>query len=65
MNNKIIANLEEQAQAIFKSWFIDFEPFQEGEFVESELGMIPEGWEVIELGDLFDFEKGKNPKMNH
>lgn len=50
VNNKIVDNLEEQAQAIFKSWFVDFEPFQDGNFVESELGMIPEGWEVGKLG---------------
>lgn len=52
INNKIISNLESQAQAIFKSWFVDFEPFQDGDFVESELGMIPEGWEVRELKDV-------------
>ena len=57
-NNKIIINLEAQAQAIFKSWFIDFEPFQDGEFVESELGLIPEGWEVIELGKLYELKSG-------
>lgn len=50
INNKIIKNLESQAQAIFKSWFVDFEPFQDGNFVESELGLIPEGWEVGKLG---------------
>lgn len=50
-NNAIIANLEAQAQAIFKSRFVDFEPFQDGQFVESELGMIPEGWEVGKLGN--------------
>lgn len=50
INNKIIENLEVQAQAIFKSWFVDFEPFQDGNFVESELGLIPEGWEVGKLG---------------
>lgn len=50
INNKIISNLESQAQAIFKSWFVDFEPFQDGNFVESELGMIPKGWEVGKLG---------------
>lgn len=61
-NNRIILNLEEQAQAIFKSWFIDFEPFQDGNFVDSELGEIPEGCEVISLGDLFEFCKGKKPK---
>lgn len=50
INNKIIENLEAQAQAIFKSWFVDFEPFQDRNFVESELGLIPEGWEVGKLG---------------
>lgn len=50
LNYKIIKKLESQAQAIFKSWFVDFEPFQDGNFVESELGLIPEGWEVGKLG---------------
>ncbi|MGO3018480.1 MAG: restriction endonuclease subunit S [Anaerococcus sp.] len=58
-NNAIISNLEEQAQAIFKSWFIDFEPFQDGNFVDSELGEIPEGWEVRKLGDFFPVVTGK------
>lgn len=62
LNNKINKNLEVQAQAIFKSWFIDFEPLKNGEFVESELGMIPKGWEVVKLGDKFNFVKGKVPK---
>ena len=51
-NNAIIANLEEQAQTIFKSWFVDFEPFQDGEFVESDLGDIPKGWSIESLGDI-------------
>lgn len=59
INNKIISNLESQAQAIFKSWFVDFEPFQDGNFVESELGMIPEGWEVKELGEFIPVKTGK------
>lgn len=58
INNKIISDLESQAQAIFKSWFVDFEPFQDGNFVESELGMIPEGWKVKELGEVADFSNG-------
>lgn len=62
INNKIIENLEAQAQAIFKSWFVDFEPFQDRDLVESELGLIPEGWEVVKFGDLFKFQKGKKPK---
>lgn len=54
LNNRINKNLEAQAQAIFKSWFVDFEPFRDGEFVDSELGPIPEGWRVEILGDLCD-----------
>lgn len=45
-NRKINENLEAQAQALFKSWFVDFEPFRDGPFVESELGPIPQGWRV-------------------
>lgn len=45
-------NLEQQAQALFKSWFVDFEPFKNGEFVDSELGMIPKGWRVVTLGEV-------------
>ena len=40
-------NLEEQAQALYKSWFVDFEPFKDGEFADSELGMIPKGWSIL------------------
>lgn len=65
LNNKIIANLEDQAQAIFKSWFIDFEPFQDGDFVESELGLIPEGWKASTTGKEFDIEYGKNLPTKH
>ena len=52
VNRRINDNLEQQAQALFKSWFVDFEPFKDGEFVESELGMIPKGWRVGTLGDI-------------
>lgn len=51
-NRKICANLEAQAQALFKHWFIDFAPFKDGKFVDSELGMIPEGWRVGKIQDL-------------
>lgn len=47
--SKINHNLEEQAKAIFKSWFVDFEPFQDGKFVDSELGQIPAGWQVADV----------------
>ena len=59
LNNKINADLEEMAQAIFKNWFVDFEPFKDGKFVDSELGMIPEGWKVGALGDFCNVFTGK------
>ncbi len=52
-------NLEQQAQALFKSWLVDFEPFRDQPFVESELGMIPEGWRVIELEETCTIRYGK------
>ena len=62
LNNKINAELEEMAQAIFKNWFVDFEPFKDGKFVESELGMIPEGWKVGTLFDIAEiFDKKRKP----
>jgi type I restriction enzyme S subunit len=45
-------NLEQQAQALYKSWFIDFEPFKSGEFVDSELGRIPDGWKISSLDSV-------------
>ena len=55
-------NLEQQAQALFKSWFVDFEPFRDQPFVESELGMIPEGWRVGTLFDVAEiFDKQRKP----
>lgn len=58
LNNKINADLEEMAQAVFKNWFVDFEPFKNGKFVDSELGMIPEGWKVGTIGDIVEFQNG-------
>lgn len=54
-------NLEEQAQALYKSWFVDFEPFKDGKFVESELGMIPEGWRVGQLSEICNIVGGGTP----
>ena len=61
LNKRINDNLEQQAQALFKSWFVDFEPFKDGKFVDSELGMIPEGWKVCAASDIFDINIGKTP----
>ena len=59
VNRRICENLEAQAQALFKHWFIDFAPFKDGKFVESELGMIPEGWRVGTLGEICSYSKKK------
>ena len=58
VNRRINEQLEELAQALFKSWFVDFEPFKDGEFVESELGMIPKGWKVGTLGEYCKVKSG-------
>ena len=54
-------NLEQQAQTLFKSWFVDFEPFRDQPFVESEVGMIPQGWRVGTLDELGDVVGGSTP----
>ena len=61
LNNRINHNLEEQAQALYKSWFVDFEPFKDEKFVESELGMIPSGWRVGTLSEIADVTMGQSP----
>ena len=61
VNRRICENLEAQAQALFKNWFVDFAPFKDGKFVESELGMIPEGWRVGRLEELGDIVGGATP----
>ena len=62
LNNKINADLEEMAQAIFKNWFVDFEPFKDGKFVVSELGMIPEGWKVVAFDNILKVTTTKTGK---
>lgn len=64
-NRRINENLEQQAQAFFKQWFVDFIPFKESKFVESELGLIPQGWKVVSLDDMTSkFGTGLNPRQN-
>ena len=64
LNNRINKTLEEMAQAIFKSWFVDFEPFKDGEFEDSELGRIPQGWSVKILYDLAEYINGTSFKKD-
>ena len=62
LNRRINANLEAQAQALFRSWFVDFEPFRDGPFVDSELGKIPQGWKVGNYTDIVEIKGGVTPK---
>ena len=54
LNRRINENLEQESQALFKSWFVDFEPFKDGKFVDSELGKIPEGWKVGTFSEIIN-----------
>ena len=58
-------NLEKQAQALYKSWFVDFEPFKGGKFIVSELGRIPKGWRVGKLSDVGKIVGGSTPSKNN
>jgi len=62
VNRRINDNLEQQAQALFKSWFVDFEPFKDQPFVKSELGMIPYGWKVYSMDELVEVVGGYSYK---
>lgn len=63
LNRRINDNLEQQAQALFKSWFVDFEPFKGGEFVDSELGSNPKELPIVYIEDIpHNIESGKRPK---
>ena len=64
VNRRINEQLEELAGALFKSWFVDFEPFKDGEFVDSELGMIPKGWKVGILSDIGEVVGGATPSKS-
>lgn len=65
-NNSIIANLEKQAQAIFKSWFVDFEPFKDSQFINSSMGKIPITCKVSKLKNLStSVFNGGTPRRNN
>ncbi len=65
LNTTMNQTLEAIAQTIFKSWFVDFEPFKEGKFIESEMGMIPEGWEVKDIGNEVETLGGGTPSTSN
>ena len=63
-NLAINKTLEEMAMTLYKHWFVDFGPFQDGEFIESELGLIPKGWEVVCLQDVSTLTAGGDKPKN-
>lgn len=74
LNNAINKNLEEMAQALFNSWFVDFEfpnengePYKSsgGEFEESELGLIPKGWKQGTISELGEVAGGATPSKKN
>lgn len=65
LNNQMNQTLETMAKALFKSWFVDFEPFQDGEFEESELGMIPKGWKVGTYNSEVSIYGGSTPSTTN
>ena len=74
LNNRINANLEEQAQTLFHRWFVDFEfpneqglPYKsnDGAFVESELGRIPKGWISGKFTDIANIQGGGTPQTKN
>ena len=62
INNRINHNLETLAKVLYKNWFVDFEPFKDGPFIESVLGMIPDGWRIYSLSQLMDIKRGSSPR---
>lgn len=61
LNRRMNQTLETMAQALFKSWFVDFEPFRDQGMEDSSLGPIPRGWEIAQIENLGDVICGKTP----
>ncbi len=62
LNLQMNKTLEAMAMVLYKHWFVDFGPFQDGEFVDSELGKIPVGWEVKRLDEFLEIKRGGSPR---
>lgn len=57
--------LEKTAMAVFKRWFVNFEPFSDSEFVDSALGKIPKKWEISRLDDVCEIIMGQSPPSEY
>lgn len=62
LNQRMNETLEAMAQALFKSWFVNFEPFRDYRMESSILGEIPAGWHVLKLGQVLELAYGKGLK---
>ena len=62
VNRRINRKLEAMAQTLYKHWFVDFGPFQDGKLVEGELGLIPEGWEAQPISSVVQLLSGGTPR---
>ncbi len=65
LNLQMNRTLEEMAMTLYKHWFVDFGPFQDGEFVDSELGKIPKDWRIADLGDVSEMIAGGDKPINY
>ena len=65
LNLQMNKTLEEMAMTLYKHWFVDFGPFQDGEFVDSELGKIPKDWRIADLGDVSEMIAGGDKPINY
>jgi type I restriction enzyme, S subunit len=64
VNLKMNRTLEEMGMLLYKHWFVNFEPFKDEEFIESELGLIPKGWSVSNIGNAIEIIGGGTPKTS-
>lgn len=65
VNRRINRTLEAMAQALYKQWFVEFGPFQDGPFVESEVGLIPEGWGIKPLEYFVEIDVTTTKPQDH
>ena len=65
LNHKINKNLEQLCHILFKYYFIDFVPFNNNKFINSEIGEIPNGWNITSVGDILDCKLGGTPSRSN
>ena len=64
-NEKINKNLDELCHSLFKYYFIDFIPFSDNDFIDSDIGEIPKEWDITTVGDILDCKLGGTPSRSN